>query len=217
MNIDDEDVTLMLAIPPIALFFSLSTNWLWINRILPRCPLQYYPQTIVIDERECGVRIHSGRLWIDVWSKRNEWVSSAPWWVRGISFGINPFELSFNRHEVRRADGSWVPAPVWKIGHDKPVSEAEVLVFPYTYNLKNGAVQNRIASVTVERRAWRPLCLKWSGFIEKVRTTIEVSFDDEVGEGSGSWKGGTTGCGYGILPGESAEQCLRRMEKERTF
>jgi hypothetical protein len=50
-----------------------------------------------------------------------------------------------------------------------------------------------------------------------VRTSIEVGFDDEVGERTGSWKGGTIGCGYDMLPDESAVQCLRRMERERKF
>ena len=49
------------------------------------------------------------------------------------------------------------------------------------------------------------------------RVNIDVQFDGEVGERSGSWKGGTVGCGYDKLPHESIEQCLRRMEKEREF
>lgn len=46
---------------------------------------------------------------------------------------------------------------------------------------------------------------------------IDVQFDGEVGERSGSWKGGTVGCSYDKLPTEGIEQCLRRMEKEREF
>jgi hypothetical protein len=50
-----------------------------------------------------------------------------------------------------------------------------------------------------------------------VSTTLDVKFDDEVGERSGSWKGGTIGCSYEMLPNETPEQTLRRMEKEREF
>ena len=49
------------------------------------------------------------------------------------------------------------------------------------------------------------------------RKSINVQFSDETGERTGSWKGGTIGCGYDMLPGETAEQTLRRMEKEREF
>ena len=34
---------------------------------------------------------------------------------------------------------------------------------------------------------------------------------DEVGEETGSWKGGTIGCGYNLKPGETAEECFDRM------
>lgn len=45
----------------------------------------------------------------------------------------------------------------------------------------------------------------------------EVEFSDEVGERTGSWKGGTIGCSFDIQKGETAEQALKRMEKTREF
>jgi hypothetical protein len=44
-----------------------------------------------------------------------------------------------------------------------------------------------------------------------------VEFDREVGERSGTWKGGCIGCGYKMLPGETIAQAIRRMEAERVF
>lgn len=230
LDTNDEDVTLMLAFPPIAIWFSLSTNWAWLNRILPRRALQYYPDTIVIDERECGIRIHSGRLWVNVWSKRNETVTADPWWVRGVSFNLNPFEWRHIAHEVRCADGSWVPyVGSWEVGQLRTVNDngatmggkepdgREMFEFPYRYVLKNGTAQERTAAVYVERREWRALCLRWTTLFAKRRQCIDIAFSDEVGERSGSWKGGCTGCGYDLLPNETAEQCLRRMERERKF
>lgn len=91
--------------------------------------------------------------------------------------------------------------------------------FPYRYTLRSGDVQDRTATVTTDRMTW---CwrLPWMlgvWFPKRVRTSINVEFSDEVGERSGSWKGGTIGCGYDLRPGETPEQCLRRMERERTF
>ena len=48
-------------------------------------------------------------------------------------------------------------------------------------------------------------------------TMCFVSFSDEVGEKSGSWKGGTVGCGFEINPNESMIDALRRMESTREF
>lgn len=85
---------------------------------------------------------------------------------------------------------------------------------PYTYTRKNGEVQHRQATIYVDRMSWRR---KWFPFLVKVRTSIWVSFNEEIGEEVGSWKGGTTGCGYSMERGETALQCLRRMEQERKF
>lgn len=88
----------------------------------------------------------------------------------------------------------------------------------YRYILKNGEVQERVAKYYVGEREWRwrifhPLAIG----PKKVSRTINIDFDKEVGEGTGSWKGGCLGCGYEMLPGETPEQTLRRMERERKF
>lgn len=84
----------------------------------------------------------------------------------------------------------------------------------YAYTLKNGQTQQRVATIHVERWIWRR---KWAPFLKKVQETIEVSFSDEVGERSGSWKGGCLGCSYEMRPGETPLETLRRMERERKF
>ncbi|MFA5153320.1 MAG: hypothetical protein WC554_12220 [Clostridia bacterium] len=87
--------------------------------------------------------------------------------------------------------------------------------YPYTYTLKNGKVQNVLATVQVEEREWRPRWFKWTSLFKSTYKTINVNFSAEVGEETGSWKGGTVGCGYEMLPNETPEDTLRRMEKER--
>lgn len=84
----------------------------------------------------------------------------------------------------------------------------------YTYTMKSGDVQHRRATIHVERRTWHR---KWFPFLRKARTSIDVRFDAEVGEKTGSWKGGCIGCGYDMQPGETPLECLRRMERERKF
>jgi hypothetical protein len=119
------------------------------------------------------------------------------------------------RHEVRRPDGSWVPfVGSWE---QKPADGREQFEYPYTYHLRNGEIQNRTATVYVERRAWRPRWFTWTSLFEKSCQSIDVNFSDEGGERTGSWKGGCIGCGYTMQRGESAEQTLRRMERDRIF
>jgi len=218
IDFDDEDMTIKFVIPLVALYLSFGQGWEWVSQISPRRTLSPpYQNTIVVDDRSCSVRIFDWRLWIQPWARSMESRSSDPWWIRGITIDLNPFEWTFNRHEVQRADGSWTLVPKWKLGEGTPPDEAAYQKFPYRYVRKSGNVQDRIATVKAERRAWRPRCLRWTSLIEKVRASIHVDFDDEVGEEYGSWKGGCMGCGYDILPGETVEQCLRRMERERRF
>jgi hypothetical protein len=223
-DIDDEDLTFMVAVPPFSFWLSFSTNFWLVDTFAPKKVLSpNYPDTIVIDEREILFRIHSGSVWLKFWGPRDDWTRTDPWWKRGVNFSINPFERKFQKHEVRRADGSWAPCVgYWDHGKDQPITYSgpdgrEVFIAVYRYVLNNGTVQRRIATYCIERREWRPRCLQWTDLFAKVRTCIDVNFSDEVGERSGSWKGGCTGCGWELLPTETPEQCLRRMERERKF
>lgn len=142
-----------------------------------------------------------------------------------------PWSVTWMRTSCLRTDGGWehdvaknypgsdlkqrMAKDFWNKERWKDILWTET--YPYKYVLKNGTVQERTATLRVEEREWRQRWLTFTGWKAKVRKTISVEFNDEVGEETGSWKGGTTGCGYDMLPDETPEQCLRRMEKERIF
>lgn len=84
---------------------------------------------------------------------------------------------------------------------------------PYTYILRSGEIQQRTATIQREERLWTRFWIPW----RKLSRSIDVQFSDEVGEETGSWKGGTIGCGYELKSGELPMECLRRMELERKF
>lgn len=216
LDTSDENVTLMLALPPVAIWLSASVGWPLVSRLVPRKRLEFYPDTVVVDERSIGIRIHDGKIWIQPYSKRNEWAKADPWWVRGVTVNVNPFEWVHQKHMVRKADGVWVEfVGGWE--KDKQPDGREESLFPYRYALKNGSIQERTATVFVDKRSWRPKCLQWTSLFEKSSLTIDVQFNDEVGERTGSWKGGCIGCGWEMLPDESPEQALRRMGAVRKF
>lgn len=98
----------------------------------------------------------------------------------------------------------------------EPIKLAASKIYDYTYTLKSGKIQNRKATVFVDRMTWR---MRWYPILPfvKVTTGINVTFNEEVGERAGSYKGGCVGCGYTMLPNESPLQTLRRMEAERKF
>lgn len=140
-------------------------------------------------------------------------IINLPWaldWVR-TSRMLKDGLWSHERKEDRKrgVEINWwsdeFQAKLWKETHD------------YTYVLKNGTVQERKATITVEQREWRPRWFRWTSLFNKIRTDIDIEFDQEVGERTGSYKGGTVGCSYELLPGETPVECLYRMQRERTF
>lgn len=146
--------------------------------------------------------------------------------VRKNIFLYYPWSLDFYKRWEAVIDGDfnkagqydrnarhWVELPR-RLGHGKIGTKA---VYDYTYTLKSGEIQRRKATVYVDRMEWRRRWLPFLPLFNLVRDCIAVSFDGEVGERSGSWKGGCTGCGYELQVGESVEACLRRMERERIF
>lgn len=113
-------------------------------------------------------------------------------------------------YEQQMADGSW--ASVFK-NDAKPYTEDH----PYTYVLKSGEVQKRRATVSKRRHVLARKWLHRVGWPKWIKESIDVRFDGEVGERTGSWKGGCIGCGYDLRPGEHMTSALRRMERERKF
>lgn len=138
------------------------------------------------------------------------------WWTFHM-----PWSFTWVRTSALRKEGTWEHETSHKnsknFWDDKWKDILWNETYPYTYVLKSGEVQHRKATVKIEEREWRRRWLKWTSLGNSIKRTISVNFNDEVGEETGSWKGGTIGCGYNLLPNEKPLDCLRRMEKERKF
>ncbi|HSE99834.1 MAG TPA: hypothetical protein VLA48_02970 [Nitrososphaeraceae archaeon] len=135
-------------------------------------------------------------------------------WVRGWKSFNFPWAYDFLKREVLHKSG-WRKEERGDDLWDKEKWKNEIVLesYPYTYTLNSGEKQERTATIYQEKRYWR----RWFGLQTKCNHYIEIEFSDEVGERSGSWKGGVISCSYLINKGETALQCLQRMEKERKF
>jgi hypothetical protein len=147
------------------------------------------------------------------------------WWMWGEkTYCLHmPWSWNWFRTSCLRKDGTWETEfkgerkDFWDKKKWGDVLWSESM--PYKYVFKDGkTVQDDItATIKVEQREWRWRGLMWCPFIRMVNTSIDVSFDKEVGTERGSWKGGVMGCGYTLKKNEKPADCLRRMEKERRF
>lgn len=161
------------------------------------------------DMPKYGFTVHSDTLWIYKGGIYQNGQCQNQWW----SWYLPYFSYEFDGHWIKDKTQTWVSMDNYKCW-DFRKTDAYVETHPYTYTLANGEVQNRTAKCTVERRKWHR---KWCPWLTTERQVIDIEFDDEVGEGFGSWKGGVTGCSYDMLPSETIESCLRRMEATRKF
>lgn len=129
----------------------------------------------------------------------------------GFQFSGDLLWIRYGKDKGRRTDPHKAIYMPWAWDHKEHTIHSAREEHPYRYVLKSGEVQERVATIRVESRRWE----RYWYPRKLVKKTIDVQFNDEVGERSGSWKGGTIGCSYDMLPGETALQTLRRMEAER--
>ena len=170
-----------------------------------------------------GVNIHDNTLWIYIGGGGNfeggkKWITwDFPFltkeWVRTsilLKDGYDWFHETKDNRRTCEEDvegkiiGSygWINKNKWKETH------------PYIDSYDNTVVN---ATISVDEREWRPKWLMWTKLFAITNKTIDIEFDKEVGKRKGSWKGGTVGCSYTLLPNETPLECLKRMEKERKF
>jgi len=157
------------------------------------------------DTPRYGIQVHNDTFWLHLGGKMNSWEQCDSKW---ITWYLPFFHWVHDFHQFKDSNGNWIDGG-WENRDNAYIEE-----HPYTYTLKSGEIQERVANCCVERRQWHR---KWFPFLKMVRTTIDIQFNDEVGERSGSWKGGCVGCGWELLEGETIDQGLKRMEKEREF
>lgn len=177
-----------------------------------------------------GIAIHNNSFWIYPFTNEMVTRSDSPWWERCIGFRF-PWDYDWYSTEILEHKANLpclakaIHVEKRRVGLKDFFYEYETMkavkasvseTYDYTYVLKNGTVQKRKATVHVVRMTWR---MKWWPLLpfKKARTSIDVQFDDEVGDRTGSWKGGCIGCGYDMNYGETPWECLQRMERELRF
>ena len=148
------------------------------------------------------------------------------WWGKRHKVIYWPWSWKWIGTWYRTSNG-WLLKDHWKNGelkdwsYDREWQMSNGILYeqyPYRYVTKSGAIQDVTAWCHVTRREWKWRLWWWLGISpENTKIILEVEFSDDIGESKGSWKGGTIGCAYTMLQGETMEQTLRRMEKERKF
>lgn len=192
------------------------------NRPRINLDLIFFSLTIVLPFRnkwtdECdppkwGISIHNKTIWIYRGGKGNL-SGGNKWWAWDLPF----ISKEWVRTSILLKYGTWeheTKGNRKKFYNDEWKQKQKSWTYDYTDRYDGEIIPT---TIYVEQREWRPKWLKWTRLFADVSTTIDIHFSKEVGREKGSWKGGTLGCGYALLPKEHPLDCLKRMEKERKF
>lgn len=154
-------------------------------------------------------------------------------WVRLGNFSKTfymPWAIKLHKREVLMKNTSWEERPKSFMlkGSNLTTKEYEKVekefkskiqtgTYDYTYILKNGETQKTKANLSIEKSTLYYSIFKLFKLFPIKRKYLNVEFENPIGEGVESWKGGTVGCGYLMNKGEDIIQCIKRMELNRDF
>ena len=183
------------------IFFSLTLIFPFRNKWTDEC-----------DPPKWGIAIHNNTFWIYRGGKGNM-NGGNKWWTWNIPF----ITKDWVRTSVLLKDGTWEHSrPYDRRDFYKDEWKEKQMSWKYDYtDSYDGEVIPTI--IYKQEMEWRPKWLKWTKLFNIVSSEIDIHFSKECGKEKGSWKGGTIGCGYTLLPNEEPLDCLKRMERERKF
>lgn len=146
-------------------------------------------------KRRCWERIKDDSGKIIFYSKDRNWYAWQAIRLYRKIFGVKPKKFSFDKfREQERAE--------------KQVSKT----FDYQYTLKSGEVQNRKVTCYFSESFYGWISLP---FIGRVHRYCNFTFSDEVGERSGSWKGGVIGSAIDVKKKTTMEEALEMLKLKK--
>lgn len=188
-------------------------------------------------ERQLGIAYHNVSLWLYLFAARMEHSRDDKWYAKShcwympwmyetvLQEVLTPDLRCCTWHESTTERRAWRKTVTADQSRERTLTDFEArqqaekansVVLTYTYRLKSGEVQTTETTAHASRRTIR--MRGWPIFRgQQVNTEFWVSFVDAIGEGRSSWKGGVTGCGGTIKPGQTLVQAVREMEATRKF
>ena len=184
----------------------------WDAATIARLGRDFYYETY---PREYGFSLSDGFLQVFFGpqthdsSTTKDWCKHLPW-----------TQWRHVRMSLYRPDGShfWTQHDAPGIAGFEEQRKAEDACPKQTFAFDDFDGERIMATCHIEEREWRfgEGWFKWLSVFRKakVRRSLSMRFDKEVGPEKGSWKGGTVGTGIEMNSGESCEAAFRRYCEE---
>lgn len=180
-------------------------------------PSTYNPKNTEYRPLEYSIRVSDEYTFIRTGFQDHNGSDSSP-----FIYNYPWLEYRFIRTSLYNSDLT-LHSTVWNQPKDRKYTPEipEIAYEPLVFKVRDkydGAIIP--ATAIIEEREWRLWKNEALGFIYDlfnkplIRRQLWVTFNDEVGSEKGSWKGGTTGCGFDMLPNELPLDTLRRISKD---
>ena len=144
-----------------------------------------------------------------------------------------PWYLEFHRNSIYLGNGTWwnmceserrkaieKGIDTWNDTKYYLDNDSELIYkekHPFVYITKSGEKQTTTATCFIEEMEWRRKWLRWTKLGSRVRTCLNITFSDEMGNERGTWKGGVTGVYADMTEEEKKNKdilsALRRYEE----
>ncbi len=214
--------TLIITLPPILKPHRQKVFPKWDKSTVDRLGRDFYWD---VDERSYGFTVNEGHLSVHYGraggscadsSIEQRWSCFLPWtqWrhIRRSFYDLEGkhfwSEIEAETRAIRKLDGKF-PGERYEI-----VRRWEEMCPKAKFKFQDFDGEELEATTHIEEREWRfgTGWFKWLSLFRKpkIRRSLSLSFSDETGPEKGSWKGGTTGTGIDMLPGELHEAAFRR-------
>lgn len=174
--------------------------------------------------REFGICKFKNHFTIRYGLQNDSWCFDKPLKEKKISCFIPWEDYTFIAWRLFNLDGTLYAeqfgSPKLSSKEYQDFDKAKETVPTRSFKFKDFDGEEGIAKCFIEQREWHfgTSWCKWLKYFTRplIRTNIDITYNIEVGERKGSWKGGTIGCGCDIMPGECLEDTFKRhCEKEK--
>lgn len=173
-----------------------------------------------VHRREYGFRLSDGFLQVFLGPQTHDSTTTKSWskhlpWTQWRFHRLSLYDLQgahfWSQTDADRRSRAWVDGR----GPFDDQMEAEKRCPKARFLIEDYDGQRIVATTHIEEREWR-FGEKWCSWLSvfrrpRIRRSLDISFEKEVGLDKGSWKGGLMGTGIEMLPGELHESAFRRF------
>ncbi len=165
--------------------------------------------------REYGFSLSDGFLQVFLGAQTHDSETTQSWCTHLPWTNWRHIRTSFYDDKGRHFWAEWDRPRGFKLRDDWMARQAIEKACPNVVFEFDDFDGKRIRATThIEEREWRfgTGWFKWLSLFRspRIRRSLSIDFSGEVGPEKGSWKGGTTGTGIDMQPGETPESAFRR-------